>query len=112
MRKNSSNTDDSGGMMKTGMPRIPGPHCHAASTTELLSEQALHQQARLRIHCREGLVEQQHRWIDRERARQRHAVPHSTGQLVRIVTRELGEGEIFKPRLPAPLPLRPDEALN
>ena len=31
---------------------------------------------------------------------------------MRIVTRELGEGEIFQQRLRAPLALRPDEALN
>jgi hypothetical protein len=33
MRKNSSTTEDSGGMMKMGIPRMPGPHCHAAKTT-------------------------------------------------------------------------------
>ncbi len=41
--------------------------------------------AGLGIDRRERLVEQQHGRIDRQRARQRHALPHAAEKLVRIV---------------------------
>ena len=55
----------------------------------------------LRVERGERLVEQQHVRIDGERARQRRALAHAAGQLVRIVIGELGETESFQQRLGA-----------
>ena len=67
----------------------------------------LQHHAGLGVDRRERLVEQQHRRIDRERARQRHALAHAAGQLMRIVAGEFGELEVFQQRLRAPLAARP-----
>ena len=72
-----------------------------------LRQLALQHHAGLRVDRRERLVEQQHRRIDRERARQRHALPHAAGQLMRIVVGEFRELEVFQERLRAPLAARP-----
>src|SRR5262245_20413279 len=48
-----------------------------ARALEGLRELALQHHPRLRVDRRERLVEEQHGWIDRERARQRHALPHA-----------------------------------
>ncbi len=58
-----------------------------------LREIVLQHDAGLRVDRRERLVEQQHGRIDRERARQRHALAHAAGQLMRIVFGEIAELE-------------------
>ncbi len=65
-----------------------------AGLLQRLRQVALQHHAGLRVDRRERLVEQQHVRIDRERARQRHALAHAAGQLVRIVAGEFGEVEI------------------
>ena len=73
-----------------------------AGALERLRQVALQHHAGLRVDRGERLVEQQHVRIDGERARQRHALAHAAGQLVRIVTGKFGEVEIFQQRLRAP----------
>ncbi len=59
----------------------------------------------LRVDRRERLVEQQHRRVDRERPRQRHALPHAARQLMRVVAGEFRQLEVLQQRLRAPLAL-------
>ncbi len=66
-----------------------------------LRQVALQHHAGLRVDRGERLVEQQHVGIDGQRARQRHALAHAAGQLVRIVIGKFGEVEIFEQRLRA-----------
>src|SRR5467141_2927418 len=56
-----------------------------------LDELFLHGLARLRIEGAEGLVHQQHLGIDRQHARERHALLHSARQLGGIVVAEVAE---------------------
>ena len=83
-----------------------------AGALERLRQIALQHDAGLRVDRRERLVEQQHRRIDRERARQRHALAHAAGQLMRIVLGEFGELEVFQQRLRAPPALGRRHALD
>ena len=83
-----------------------------AGALERLRQLALQHHAGLRVDRRERLVEQQHRRIDRERARQRHALAHAAGQLMRIVAGEFRELEVLQQRLRAPLPLGRGDALD
>ena len=86
-----------------GLQQIVGDQQRGlAGALERLRQFALQHHAGLRVDRRERLVEQQHRRIDRERARQRHALPHAAGQLVRIVPGEFRELEVFQQRLRAP----------
>src|SRR5436305_532602 len=68
MRRNSANTEESGGMMNVGMPGMPGPPCHALA--------------------------------------------HAAGQLMRIVTAEVGQIEILQQCQRSPLALRQGKALD
>jgi len=61
-----------------------------ARAFEGLRELALQHHPGLRVDGRERLVEQEHGRVDRERARERHALAHAARQLVRIVAGELG----------------------
>ena len=67
-----------------------------ARELQRLRQVALQHHAGLRVDRRERLVEQQHMRIDGQRARQRHALAHAAGQLVRIVIGKFREIEIFK----------------
>ena len=72
-----------------------------AGAFEGLRQLALQHHPGLRVDGRERLVEQEHGRVDRERARERHALPHAARQLVRIVTGELGQVEVFQQRVRA-----------
>ena len=83
-----------------------------AGALERLRQLALQHHAGLRVDRRERLVEQQHGRIDRERARQRHALPHAAGELVRVVAGEFRELEVLQERLRAPPALVGGDALD
>ena len=59
--------------------------------------------AHLRIERRERLVEQQHARLDRERARERDALLHAAGELVRVAVARVAEPDELE-QLPDALP--------
>ena len=61
----------------------------------------LHLPSQLQVERAERLVEQQHRRLDHQRARQRHALPLAAGKLVRLACRTPRRGR------PAPAPRAP-----
>ena len=93
---------------RDGLQQIVGDQQRGlAGALERLRQLALQHHAGLRVHRRERLVEQQHGRIDRERAGQRHALPHAARQLVRIVPGKFRELEVLQQRLRAPPAARP-----
>src|SRR3954447_12594273 len=96
-----------------GLQQIVGDQQRGlALAFEGLREFALEHHPGLRINGRERLVEEQHGRIDRERTRQRDALPHAARQLVRIVAGELEQVEIFQQGLRAPPALGEGQPLD
>src|SRR6266850_1409857 len=77
-----------------------------------LDELFLHGLARLRVEGAEGLVHQQHLGIDRQHARQRHALLHSARQLGGIVVAEVAEIHHLQVALDSGVDLRARRALG
>src|SRR5262245_23723126 len=69
-----------------------------------VEEVVAHAGARLFVERRERLVHQDQAWVLREPARDRNALAHATGQLVRIVVGEFAETHEVEQRSATPPP--------